>query len=324
MTVGLDLLIIAVASIVIFYLSDRFAKASSCIGDYMHIPKSVKGATIDAIASSLPELFIALFSVLLFKQFDVGIGTIAGSAMYNLLIIPALSVFVAPKALTVSRDVIARDGLFYNLSVVLLLGALWYSKSWNYIIPLIFLGVYIMYVFQFIKKTKHHRKTAVKKTHHDFHFLWEVIVALLCAGIIGIASYFMVDHAIMLSESLGIHPVIVAFTIVAAATSIPDTIVSVHNAKKGSGDDAVANAFGSNVFDILVGLGLPVLVYILYVGEPVAILFDNFEIVFGLIISTIMVLFFIAEDHEFNKKNAWWMIGMYLVFIGYVILLSFT
>merc|ERR1719281_1953102 len=74
---------------------------------------------------------------------------------------------------------------------------------------------------------------------------------------IGILSYFMVEWASKLGCMFGIHPAIMGCTILAAGTSVPDAIGSLIVAKQGQGDMAVSNAIGSNVFDILLGLGLP-------------------------------------------------------------------
>ena len=112
--------VIVLTSVLLYFISNRFADASSNIGDYLKLSRSVKGATFDAIAGSMPELLVALFAVIFFKSFEIGIGTIAGSALFNLLVIPGICVLVAPVAFKVSRDVIDRDGLFYIISFVAL------------------------------------------------------------------------------------------------------------------------------------------------------------------------------------------------------------
>ena len=142
----LSVLIIFLSSLAIYYSGKWFAVSSSKAGDYFRLSKSVKGATIDAVASSLPELMIAVFSVILFKEVGVGIGTVTGSTLFNLLVIPSIAVLVSPKVFKVSQEVVARDMMFYNISVFVLLAALLYSTTWSIFIPLIFIGIYIWYV----------------------------------------------------------------------------------------------------------------------------------------------------------------------------------
>ena len=133
--------IIVVSSIVIYLAGIRFAESSSKIGDYFNLPRDVKGATFDAVSSSAPELLVALYSVIFFKQFEVGVGTIAGSALFNLLVIPGLCVLVAPVAFTVSRKVISRDALFYMVAVFSLVVLLMYFESWGFWTAIFLLSV---------------------------------------------------------------------------------------------------------------------------------------------------------------------------------------
>ncbi|MBW3019519.1 hypothetical protein KY329_05035 [Candidatus Woesearchaeota archaeon] len=321
MTAAIHLGVIFLASAVIYFAGNWFATASSNIGNFFRLPRSVKGATFDAISSSLPELMIALFSVVAFKRFEVGIGTIAGSALFNLLIIPGVCVLVAPCAFKVSKELISRDGMFYNISVFALLAALLYSRTWGIVIPLIFLVIYFWYIKDIWTHAKAHRKATAHKPQKQMSIWKDVIVALTTMVIIGLASYFLTEHAIGLAEVLGIPAIIIAFTIVAAATSFPDTIISVVNAKKGNIDDATANVFGSNIFDILVGLSIPLLVALFY-NSHVVIAFKNLEIIVGLLGATILVLYFLAKSHTLNKKQAWFMLFMYFVFLTYVVFLS--
>ena len=153
------------------------------------------------------------------------------------------------------------------------------------------------------------------------NFSKELLIFFTLIGIIGIFTFFLTDSAINLAHALGIAPIIIAFTVIAAATSIPDTIISVVNAKKGNIDDATSNVFGSNIFDILVGLGLPLFIYSLYKGA-VEITFTNIEIVLSLLGSTMLVLYFFGDDHTLCKKEAAVLLIMYFIFVAYVISLA--
>lgn len=318
----ISMLIIFIASIVIFYVGNIFAKSSSKIGDYLNLPRSVKGATFDAIASSLPELLVALFAVIFFKKFEVGIGTIAGSALFNLLIIPGLCVLVAPVAFKVSKKVISRDAMFYLIAVFTLIVLLLYFQMWGLGIAIALLLVYMVYIREIVNYSKKYRKEKKKEKKKGVKIFKEIGIFLVTMVIIGIATYFLTKSSINLSEILNISPVIIAFTITAAATSVPDTVISVVNAKKGDLDAAVSNVFGSNIFDIFVGLGLPLLIYSIFVG-PVQIAFQHLEIILGLLGATIIVLYFFAEEEKLTKKQGIFLLFMYLVFLSYVIFLSF-
>lgn len=313
--------IIIISSIVIYLIGEKFSESSSKIGDYFNLPRAVKGATFDAVSSSLPELLVALYSVIIFKQFEVGIGTIAGSALFNLLVIPGICVFVAPVAFKVSKKVISRDALFYMIAVFTLIVLLLYFKTWGLTIALLLLFIYLIYIKEIISHTRIHKKKHKSKKLKEIKLLKEFLIFFSFMLIIGIFTFLLTNSAINISNILGIPPIIIAFTIIAAATSIPDMVISVVNAKKGHIDDATSNVFGSNIFDILVGLGLPLLIYYIYKGA-VKITFTNLEIVLGLLGSTILLLYFFADDHKLNKKEAGILLFMYLIFVSYVIFLA--
>ena len=321
MDILISLGVIIFSSIVIYFAGNRFAESSSNIGDYLNLPRDVKGATFDAVSSSLPELLVALYSVIFFKQFEVGVGTIAGSALFNLLIIPWICVFVAPIAFKVSKKVISRDALFYLISIFTLIVLLIYFKIWGIGVALVLLCVYFFYLKDIICHTKEHKKNHTNIKSKEIKLSKEIYIFILLLVVIGGFTFLLTNSAIDLSNALWVSPIIIAFTIIAAATSVPDTVISVVNAKKWDIDDATSNVFGSNVFDILIGIGLPLLIYNLYKG-PVEIKFENLEIVLGLLGATILILYFFGEDRTIWKKECVILLFMYLIFVVYVVCLA--
>ncbi len=319
--IATNILVILVTSGLILLTGKWFISASSNIGDHFRLPRSVKGATLDAISSSFPELMIALFSVIAFKQFEVGIGTIAGSALFNLLVITGISVLVAPKAFKVTKNVLTRDGFFYVISVLALLIALYASSTWTIIVPLIFVFIYIVYTREFIKDTQEFRFDN-KKKKLKINIYRELGLAFFCMATIAGASYFLTGHSIAFAEAMGIPPLVIAFTVMAAATSFPDAIISIGNARKGHVDDATANVFGSNVFDILIGLSIPMLVAMAFVRGPIEINFDYPEIVIGLLGSTLLLIAFLSSKLTLTKRQGWYLLGLYVLFLGAVISIS--
>jgi cation:H+ antiporter len=319
----IDLFMIIITSGIIFWSGSKFADASSNIGEKLNIPKSVKGATLDAIASSFPELMIALFSVILFKQFEVGIGTIVGSAYFNLLIIPGVSLLLTPKLIKISKDVIYRDFLFYIISVLILIIIVLITKTWGILIAIILIIPYIIYIYILSLDTSKFRKNNLKEKEltTKISLRKEIFNSLIHMFIIGFATYFLTGSAINIANNLGISPIIIGFTIVAIATSLPDAIISFINAKKGQVDDAVSNAIGSNTFNIFIGLGLPLLIATLYFGS-VEIIFENIELLFGLLFFSIIVTISMALKRKLTKKSAFLFLFLYIIFALYIIYIS--
>ena len=159
---------ISAVSIVIWQACDPFADAAQFLGEKWRIPSSVRGATLDAIASSLPELFTGLFFVLVAlsasgaepKQntvdagagFGATIATCAGSAVYNMILIPAFcGITIAltrrtKPVIEIERNVISRDG-FWFLVCELVLVAFLFQKQLSWHLAAVLLVLYVIYLF---------------------------------------------------------------------------------------------------------------------------------------------------------------------------------
>lgn len=337
-----DILLILVTSLIIYFAGERFGDVSSWLGNFLGMSKSTKGATLDAVSSSAPELSISLISVLLFGKLEFGIGTIVGSALFNLILIPALCVFMAPLVFEVDRKVIHRDGLFYILTLMVFLGAIFYADRWSIWVGLIFVSAYGLYIFEIyrhgtefyygkkfveILKEGAHRKfeEKVEKTASSLQDVsWMKLLKKLgiffgaLAVIIG-SSYFLVESSIGLAEALHVPAILIAFTVAAAASSLPDLVISVANARKGSISDATSNVIGSNIFDVLIGLGLPILLANL-LRVPTQVSQASMTLVFALLVSSVVVVYFFAENMKLTKPKAVLLLLIYAGLVAYVVL----
>lgn len=324
MSVLLNLTVIVFSSLVVFIAGDRFASASSNIGDYFNMPKSVKGATLDAISSSAPELMVALFSAIVFGSFQIGVGTIVGSALFNLLLIPALCVFISGRIFRLGKNVIYRDGGFYILSLFFLLLALIYSKTWGIPVAIFLLIGYIVYVYYIKENTKTHWKNNKqdKKVKKEINLKKEVLWGLLGILFIGIATYFLTGHSQALAQEMGVPSVIIGFTVVAIATSLPDGVISIADTRRGTNDDAISNMLGSNIFNIFVGLSLPLLIAAFNTG-PVSIGFHNIEIVVALLIVTLIIVYSLHKKDVLSKRKALLFLITFFAFQAYFVFLAF-
>lgn len=157
---------------------------------------------------------------------------------------------------------------------------------------------------------------------------WPVTFIMCIVWIAGL-SFFMVWWAELLGNVIGIPPTIMGLTLLAGGTSIPDAMSSIAVAKRGKGDMAVSSSLGSNVFDILIGLPLP---WILYTGvvtlgtETVPIYSSNLTIL--ILTLFIMVSLVITLVHWANWKLTvnlgWAMMALYFMFLAQSILLEYN
>eukprot|EP00958_Prasinococcus_capsulatus_P010270 scaffold998_cov411-Prasinococcus_capsulatus_cf.AAC.15 len=158
---------------------------------------------------------------------------------------------------------------------------------------------------------------------------WEnyyIVTFLMAIAWIGVLSYFMVEWAARIGCILGVPSVLMGVTVLAAGTSIPDALSSIVVARQGMGDMAVANAVGSNVFDIWLGLGLPwaVVIPIVYPRElsikvPTRDLFVNVIILFGVLFLVLALI--VLNGWKLNARLGLVFSFVYLLYIVYNVVL---
>ena len=138
---------------------------------------------------------------------------------------------------------------------------------------------------------------------------------LLIAGI----SWFLVEQSVLLAEALGVPPVIVALTVLAAGSSIPDLIASVLVAKEGRGEMAVANAVGSNIFDITIGLGLPWLLILLFQKDTIMVGTTGLWTSTLLLLGTVAILFvFLWTKRELSRLEGGILVFLYVIYVIWI------
>lgn len=353
----LDILIslgmVFISTLMIAKACDGFEVAADYIG--RNLSEGVKGASINAIGSSMPELFATFVFLFLFDEtsgFAGGIGTTAGSAVFNSMIIPAVSILAAIKmfkisAIEVSKKVVLRDGLMLIAAEFILIVTIGETLEWwhGMMLMLLYVG-YSGYMFSSMEKSENDEEDGDDKedSHNESPSrliafikldLEEAVVGnnqlqtnnswvlLTTATVfIAIACYVLVAGCELFGQTIGIHGYFVAVILAAAASSVPDTILSIKDAKKGNYDDAVANALGSNIFDICFALGLPLFIYTLLNGPihmPTEMVEHISELRILLLFLTIGAFLVFYFGKEMGKKKAFTLLAMYSSFTVYII-----
>merc|ERR1719310_889434 len=148
-------------------------------------------------------------------------------------------------------------------------------------------------------------------------------MALFFASIlfIGLCTYLMVDSTNRTGTILHIPPLAMALVFLAAGTSIPDALGSIAVAKQGEGDMAVANALGSNVFDILIGLGVPWFIKTALMQKEVHFPGKWDELVYDFSVLIFVLILFVGclviHRWRLTRKVGLLLLSMYLVFLLY-------
>lgn len=336
-----------VGLLVSFYLlnevTDRFFVPSlDKIAHKWKMSDDAAGATLMAAGSSAPELFIAIIALMMGgDNFEIGVGTIVGSALFNLLVIIGAVGLV--KTSKIAWQPMFRDIVFYILSIVLLYWA--YSSGHISMLHVgIFVVVYVVYVIAVIywRRILPHTEDVVIEEEEEEEPSWKNyfkpldyildrvfakdkyfgINFFISVILIALLSWVLVESAVIISEYFGVPKYIVALTVLAFGTSVPDMMSSIIVARQGRGGMAISNALGSNIFDILIGLGLPwfVLIFIRDVGIEVNTenIAHHILVLLGSVIGMLCLL--LINRWKINRFIGFLMIAGYITYLGYVIM----
>ncbi|MGB2264987.1 MAG: sodium:calcium antiporter, partial [Glaciecola sp.] len=295
--------IMSIACLYIMYACNAFEQAASYIGRNMQ--GGARGVLIDAIGSSLPELMVTLMFVASGKPELIlaGVAVTAGSAVFNSLLIPALSIIFAKdgngdkvESFALRRPVVIRDGA-YLLAVEAVLIYFLGMDYFTMTMAATLLAMYVMYAVHVIKDSKklasendacdyeyeslESRNIVEAVFKLDFNYIlfndnelsnktaWSVLA--LATTAVGVACHYLAVSIEGVANALDVAVFFSAVVFGAAATSLPDTILSVKSARRGEGDDAVGNAIGSNTFDVAISLPLPIFLYLMLEGGALPI-----------------------------------------------------
>lgn len=368
MPIWLSILIILLAFYVMTALIEsRFIHSLDNIAAYLKLPESVAGATLLAFGTSAPEISTALVALFLDGANPAtGIGAIVGSAIFQILVVIGFTAYV--KTAKLDWKPVVRDSLFYAACVGLLIfclqdGVLTVQEGW------LLVGCYAIYLLLLAWWTKNvkerprdlkaeeeiakaaaaavpKKKTKLKAAFEILTYpidkiisfipnaqktpQWTLPVFILCLFIIGYACFWLVLAAESFADQVGISEAIIALTVLAGGSSIPEMISSGVVARQGRGDMAIANAIGSNIFDILISLGLPVLIFTSLKGNLEQTggtdLASSVSLLFGSLILVFLIL--LVNKFRLNRTIGIGLIILYVIYVwaaytGYIDKLSF-
>lgn len=298
--------------------ADIFVEGSSSIARRFNVPSMVIGLTIVAMGTSAPEAAVSITSSLA-GQNDMSVANVVGSNFFNILMVLGVSAIIAK--LPVEKDTIKKDTPFLIIvSALLLLFGL--DLNISRIEGIILLVIFTYFLINTIKTAKN----STKQSGDEIAITLETEIVnetslpktlLLCViGIIGIVvgGDMVVNSATSIATSFGMSANLVGLTIVAVGTSLPEFVTSIVAIKKGETEIAIGNVIGSNLFNILLVLGLATSIY------PITIsLFALIDIVFMVAI-TLLLFLFMKKDYSLVKKHGFILIAIYIAYMIYTII----
>ena len=295
--------------------ADFLVEGSSSIAKKFHIPEIIIGLTIVSIGTSMPELFVSLTSALEGHS-DMSMGNVIGSNIANLLLILGLSTVIRPIKFQKETRLIEMP-----MCLILIIIFMIFCNTGEgitkieAIILLILFIIFIAYTIIMGKKGEQFDKEdtiiELKTEDNKISILKSVIFIIL--GIIGlkVGGDLTVDNALVVARHFNISEKIISLTILAIGTSLPELVTSVTAAIKGNSDIAIGNIIGSNIFNMLLIIGVSAIINpILYNTSY------NLEMVILILGILLLSLFqIITKKNQMNRSNGLIYLIMYVVYM---------
>lgn len=322
-TVG-DMIVIFIASGFIWFGSGWLESSAEHLSTYYGLPAVIQGSVVVAVGSSFPELASVVFTALV-GAFDMGVGAVVGSAIFNILVIPATAGMATADPIDSSRTIVYKEAQFYMIAVSALvvtfsMAVIYYPTAGGSalggtitrplaLIPLLLYGLYLFIQWQDISD---HQE---REDGGDIDILrqWGKLAVGLLVILVSVEQ--LVGAVERLNHTFGIPEFLAGVTIIAAATSLPDTLVSVRTARAGEEITSLGNLLGSNTFDLLVAIPLGILI----VGSaPV-----NFAVAVPMMgvltVATILLFGVLRTDLTLTGLEAYVLLAAYLLFVAWIV-----
>ncbi len=325
MKILLDIVLLVIGFVLLIKGADFFVDGSAGVARIFHVPGVIIGLTIVAMGTSAPELAVSV-SAGISGSNAIAVSNVVGSNLFNLLVV--LGVCAMIKEIPVDSKIKKFDfPICLVVTLILLLmgssskvfdGIDLSSSSMSQNIGivsrvdgLVLILLFILYIgstIYFAKKTRTEDDDSAKMP------VWQCVV-YIALGLVAIVAggQLVVDHAKSLALAWGMSETLVGLTIVAVGTSLPELVTSIVASSKGENGMAVGNVVGSNLFNILLILGVSSSL------NPIGISAASFMDLAILLGLTILSYFFICTGKKISRWEGLVLIVMYLAYMSYSI-----
>ncbi len=293
--------------------SDFFVEAASQIARNYKIPEIVIGLTLVSIGTSLPEFATDIYASIK-GEAGIVVGDLVGSNITNISLVLGIAVLMlgtmpSPK-LVVKRDALFMLGTFFIFAGICFMNNGTFGRIGGFVM-LILMGGYLLYLFKNrdalaeLEEGEEHNEAVFSSISKAWLFLFLGIILIF------LGAKAMVDNVIFVAERFNISQGLIAATIVAFGTSVPELAVTVTSIRKGKKGIALGNIIGSCIFNILLIMGLCALI------NPLKIESSLLNVVIPvMLLCGVMLVVFMRTGWRLVKAEG---IAFLAVYIGYLI-----
>ena len=319
MEIILQIALLIIGFVVLIKGADWLVSGASSIATNFKISKVLIGLTVVAFGTSAPELAVSISS-LASGSTDMLLGNVIGSNIINILLLVGVAALICP--IKVSKDTVKKEIpillLISTALVVLFLdtslanGTINEITRGDAIICLLFFCIFLYYL---IVMAKRNREAKSQKTEEPKYKLGKssLITIVGLAGLV-LGSQLVVNSASFIASAMGVSERIIALTVIAIGTSLPELVTTIVAARRKETDLIVGNIIGSNIFNICIVMGLPVAIF----GTITP---DSFQAIdlFMLVFSSVLLFLLTRRDHEISRLNGLLMLAIFMFYYGFII-----
>lgn len=299
--------------------AEALVKSASKLAAMVGISPLIIGLTVVAFGTSAPELAVSL-QASLSEQADIALGNVVGSNICNVLLILGVSAMIAP--LVVARQLIRLDvPVMIGVSALLMLFG-WDGQIGRSDGVILFIGG-ILYTLFLLYQSRRSKNAVLpadfaeieEPPHSPKDTALNLGLLAIGLGMLVAGSQLLVHGAVTIATVLGVSQLVIGLTVVAIGTSLPELATSVTASFRGEGDIAVGNVVGSNIFNILVVLGLSSAV------SPTGTVVSSDAIAFNIpvMIGVAMVCLPICiTGNKISRREGSLLLAYYLLYAGYL------
>ena len=316
----MDILLLIVGLGLILAGANFLTDGSAALAQRFRVPEFIIGLTVVAVGTSTPELVVSVLSAI-GGQSDVAIGNVVGSNIFNVFVILGVCALIRPVPLTAGN--IRRDIPFGVLVSLLLLALAQDSLLCKGAADRIgrldgaaMLALYILLMWYTIRKTKRPEATAPTEGSKAPMAAWLTAVMIVggLAGLVFGGEMFL-RSATSIARSLGVSESVIAITLVAGGTSLPELASSLVSLFKGKAEMALGNVIGSNIANILLILGVSATIHPLSMGGITV-----WDLLMVLLSSVVVFLSaFTFKRKAIDRWEGALFVAIYAVYIWYLI-----
>lgn len=302
-------IILVVGFVLLIKGADFFVDGSSSVAKMLKVPPIIIGLTIVAMGTSLPETAVSVTASITNNN-ALAVSNAVGSNIFNLLVVTGCSCLFVPLA--VQLKTLKEEFPFSIFCALLLLGLGFVSMTLGRVDGIILLVVFALYLLWMIRSALKARSEAEDNEEETLP-VWKCILYIVGGAVaIKYGGDFVVDGASTIATSFGMSQNLIGLTIVALGTSLPELVTSMVAAKKNEVDMALGNVIGSNIFNILLVLGVASTI------SPIEFVMENVYDIIILIVMSVVVWVFGWTKQELNKKEGILMLAMYACYMVYI------